>query len=178
MRAGNERPSVPHWTVLSRTSMSVRPLVLRSVGNSAYCCHASIWQFSARGMERERERGREGEGRKGSRKEVTRRLHTGPARTLARSSTLIQSFCCRHATDIICTKEPQMPARAGLAREGTKGRKGEERKVRERRNGRRACMESPSVKKRHKSWSGKQGRELESLNSPLNRVREAPSGCN
>ena len=132
--------------------------------------------FPRRGW-REKGRGR-GKGRKGSRKEVTRRLHTGPARTLARSSTLIQSFCCRHATDIICTKEPQMPARAGLAREGTKGRKGEERKVRERRNGRRACMESPSVKKRHKSWSGKQGRELESLNSPLNRVREAPSGCN
>ena len=72
-----------------------------------------------------------------------------------------------------------MPARAGLARVGREG-KGEERenKGEERRNGRRACMESPSVKKRHKSWSGKQGRELESLNSPLNRVGEAPSGCN
>lgn len=130
-----------------------------------------------RGGWREKGRGR-GKGRKGSRKEVTRRLHTGPARTLARSLVNAHSVILLPPCHGYYLHKGASNGCSGGARSGRKGRKGEERKVRERRNGRRACMESPSVKKRHKSWSGKQGRELESLNSPLNRVGEAPSGCN
>ena len=74
-----------------------------------------------------------------------------------RRRTTFARFVSAHsvavATDIIRTKEPQMP----------------EKGMKEGRKERRAWKESLSTKKRHKSWSGREGERVLELSLELRR---------